>query len=580
MFISLTFLLLFITPTNSRPNNYFTNETTRANESNETLPMLLTDDSSNVAIQRDNDVELIGRGSVDLILMDRTLDVKIDLYRCKGPVKFCYSSLDKNGKAASLCGNGFCGFDFYGRDTDVDLMGLKDLLKSNLDQECEQIRMKRVETSYCGQNAASCEPLTGEGDKKITIIVQEASSNCHPLIKNARIYYPPTTTTSTSLPSTKSPSETSNASTEWYIWVIIGVVFGLLIGIIIAIFGCWKKQICLFQKKSEAKKRITMTDTVDPQIITKAEDAPKRTTITDTVETGIVTKVEDFPELKLDPKPESKPEAKPKTKTTEEIAPPPKAAKKSKKKPKKSKKAKKQKTPVKKDTKDDPIPLEAPFVDVVDLVTLSKEPDSVATPPPPPPQVASSGRPLSEKEQQLFDEDYYTPKKMKLIKSTSSKSGASNRKSIGSRPIVIKMKLEPHYSSLRRWKYSSMEDGKWKEFEQHYKVDPKKKPLDVEVSLLSGYIGDIFVTINRLIQESETSLKEKGAEFRGNGKAAKKFPESVYKYLEDPETPEYIRYTAMGSEIENGVFLDETEFGLYSLSALLLIGFTTSIPDK
>uniref|UniRef100_A0A914Q420 Uncharacterized protein n=1 Tax=Panagrolaimus davidi TaxID=227884 RepID=A0A914Q420_9BILA len=142
------------------------------------------------------------------------------------------------------------------------------------------------------------------------------------------------------------------------------------------------------------------------------------------------------------------------------------------------------------------------------------------------------------------------------------------------------MKLEPHYSSLQRWKRSALEESKWKEFKQHYKVDPAKKPLDVEIYLLTGYIGDVFTTINRLIEESQTALKEKGAEFRRNGKARKKFPASVYEYLEDSETPEYIRYTAMGSEIGKAVFLDETIFRQYSLSALLLIAFTTSIPEK
>uniref|UniRef100_A0AC35EUD0 Uncharacterized protein n=1 Tax=Panagrolaimus sp. PS1159 TaxID=55785 RepID=A0AC35EUD0_9BILA len=36
----------------------------------------------------------------------------------------------------------------------------------------------------------------------------------------------------------------------------------------------------------------------------------------------------------------------------------------------------------------------------------------------------------------------------------------------------------------------------------------------------------------------------------------------------------------MGFKIRNGVFLNETKFQQYSLSALLLIAFTTSIPDK
>uniref|UniRef100_A0AC35FCI2 Uncharacterized protein n=1 Tax=Panagrolaimus sp. PS1159 TaxID=55785 RepID=A0AC35FCI2_9BILA len=318
------------------------------------------------------------------------------------------------------------------------------------------------QTSYCGAYDASCKPFIY--GKRITIIVEEI--NCPTFIKNAKIYYPPTTST-TSLPSTKSvaPSETSEGSNEWYIWVIFGVAFVLLIGIIIAIFVS-----------------------------------------------------EDVPELKLDPKPETKPKT-----PAEEIAPPPKAAKKSKKKTKKSKKEKKQKTPVKKDTVDDLIPLEAHVVYAADVVTPSMEPDSVVPPPPPPPpppQIKSSGHPLKcLTPEQVLDEDYYSPKVIRWIKSRSSKSGASNRKSIDPPPIIIKnviMKLEPHYASLQRWKKSALEESEWKEFEH---------------------------------KESQATLKEKGAEFRRNGKAAKKFPASVYQYLEDSKTPEYIRYTAMGSEI-------------------------------
>uniref|UniRef100_A0A914PLG7 Uncharacterized protein n=1 Tax=Panagrolaimus davidi TaxID=227884 RepID=A0A914PLG7_9BILA len=83
MFFSLAFLLLLFAATNSRPNNFFTNETIiRTNESNETLPLFLTGDSSNVAIQSGEDVQLTGPGTVDLILMDRNLDVDIDLNKC------------------------------------------------------------------------------------------------------------------------------------------------------------------------------------------------------------------------------------------------------------------------------------------------------------------------------------------------------------------------------------------------------------------------------------------------------------------------------------------------------------------
>uniref|UniRef100_A0A914P7P4 Uncharacterized protein n=1 Tax=Panagrolaimus davidi TaxID=227884 RepID=A0A914P7P4_9BILA len=86
MFFSLNFLLLFLTATNSRPNNYNGNETiNRANESNQSLPIVLTADSSNGAKQIGTDVQLTGYGySVNLTLAYDLLDVKIDLNNCIG----------------------------------------------------------------------------------------------------------------------------------------------------------------------------------------------------------------------------------------------------------------------------------------------------------------------------------------------------------------------------------------------------------------------------------------------------------------------------------------------------------------
>uniref|UniRef100_A0AC35EUK9 Uncharacterized protein n=1 Tax=Panagrolaimus sp. PS1159 TaxID=55785 RepID=A0AC35EUK9_9BILA len=186
----------------------------------------------------------------------------------------------KNDEAALHCGNGFCGFRVDGDNMKIDLMDVH-VLKMSLDNPCLPIRMEQTVTSYCGEYAASCKPFIV--DKRITIIVvEDVSSTCPTYITNAKIYYPQTTT-STSLPSSKSSTQTatSEASNEWYIWVIIGVAFVLLIGIIIAIFVCWKKQICVFKKKTEAAK--------------------KRTTIMDTAESGgIVRKAEDIPEPKLE----------------------------------------------------------------------------------------------------------------------------------------------------------------------------------------------------------------------------------------------------------------------------------------
>uniref|UniRef100_A0AC35GNM6 Uncharacterized protein n=1 Tax=Panagrolaimus sp. PS1159 TaxID=55785 RepID=A0AC35GNM6_9BILA len=248
-FLSLNCLLLFIAATNSKPNNYYANET---------VPIVLKADSSNIAKQNGTDVQLIGRGSLNLILASGFLEVGLNWFNCIGLVRFCYSSLEKKDNASLLCGNGFCGFEIEGTEKEILLIGRGHSHKMHF-QSCRPIQMKENETSYCGINVASCKPLIN--DNRITIKVHDASSTCQAVIKNATIYYPPTTSTSTtSLPSTKSvaPSETSEGSNEWYIWVIIGIALVLLIGIIIAIFVCWKKRICLFKKKTEEIDQISL----------------------------------------------------------------------------------------------------------------------------------------------------------------------------------------------------------------------------------------------------------------------------------------------------------------------------------
>uniref|UniRef100_A0AC34G1T5 Uncharacterized protein n=1 Tax=Panagrolaimus sp. ES5 TaxID=591445 RepID=A0AC34G1T5_9BILA len=514
-FFSIFFLfLLFITVANSRPNNYYlTNNETSSND----LLSDLSADSSNPSVSQisDDKVELIKFGDpVDLVLFDESLDVEIDLHNCDG-----------------RCPSNFCEFRVEGKRDKIDFITAKNILKIALDPTCDSIQLKRGITSYCGQRDLSCEPWLIDNDKKIRIIVKA---------KRSKIYVEPITTTS--LPTTKNSPAVSNASTGWYIWIIIVVgILLFVIGVIIGIVICWKKRLCIFKKDAEVKKKITFTDTANSTIITKEEDA-----------------------LKTDlPKPPPPP--KPTLKTSGEVPPPAskvakKSKKKSEKKSKKSGKVKKEKKDVKKDTVDDAqTPTSAPppsFIPVKSYI-------------PPPLRLA---------QEQVLEEDYYfrKPNKERLRNSKSlSKSNSSKTSFV--RQIerkTPKARLEPHYSSMKRNGIIMTE--KCKELERHYKVDTVKKPLDVEISLLTDYIGDIFATINRLIERSQTVLKEYGAEFDENGKA-KEYPSAVFDYLSDSETPEYIRFVAMASEVGHIIPVEDDQLKQYSISLLLLIGFTKSI---
>uniref|UniRef100_A0A914YJ86 Uncharacterized protein n=1 Tax=Panagrolaimus superbus TaxID=310955 RepID=A0A914YJ86_9BILA len=520
---SLIFLLFITVVINGRP----------------TLNNLSSDPSNTAAKQVSDDVvELIGPGApVELILLDGFLDVKIDLFNCLGLVKFCYSSLDENREAASLCRDNFCGFNVFGKFDEIELVRGKHILKSHLQQNCDAIRMNSIQTPYCGIYDASCKPFM-DNENKITIIVESIS--CPTFIQRAKIYVPPTPSSSLS-PSEPSSPDVADASTKWYIWIImVGVILLFIGGIILGIVFCWKKQLCCFEQKKEIKKKITISETVNSTLITKDENI---------LEANL---------------PKSPP--KPTQKTAEEIPPSPKAAtkdtKKVEKKAKKVEEEKKEKKIPKKETVDD-VPSSAPE-------TQSAPPAPVFSNIPP--------RPIITQEQ-ILEEDYSfrkPPKEWsKRIKNTSNSHSSKNSYGQVERNTP-KMQMEPHYSCMRR--QGLIMTQKYRELKKNYKVDAAKKPLDVEISLLTDCIGDIFVTINRLIEQSHAVLKERGAEFDENGKS-KKYPPSVFEYLSDPETPEYMRFVAMAAEIEEIIPVDDIHLKQYSISLLLFIGFTKSFPD-
>uniref|UniRef100_A0AC34GIR1 Uncharacterized protein n=1 Tax=Panagrolaimus sp. ES5 TaxID=591445 RepID=A0AC34GIR1_9BILA len=182
MFLSPNFLLFFLFITvavNARPNNYFL--TNNEASSNDSLLSELSSDSSNPSVQQisDDKVKLLDRGDgqpVDLILLDKSLDVEIDLKSCNGRVIFCYGSLDKNPVEDSICPNNFCEFRVDGREHEIDLIRVKNVLKIDLDRKCDAIHMIHGPTSFCGQSDKSCKPLI-DNDNKITIIVKAVE--CH-----------------------------------------------------------------------------------------------------------------------------------------------------------------------------------------------------------------------------------------------------------------------------------------------------------------------------------------------------------------------------------------------------------------
>uniref|UniRef100_A0A914Y3Q2 Uncharacterized protein n=1 Tax=Panagrolaimus superbus TaxID=310955 RepID=A0A914Y3Q2_9BILA len=184
---------------------------------------IISDSDGKYAIQFGNDVKLISRGPVELILTYNTLVVDVDIKSCIGKVLFCYDSSKTSNDAREPCGSfdGFCGFQLIGTEDKIQFTK-NEFLKDDL-EDCTPIEMKYPSTKYCGVGPVrSCNPkIDQDGRTKIEIV----NSECPVTIKNAKIYVPPTSTSSTT--SSLDSDSASNAGLQWYYWILI--VFGVLL---------------------------------------------------------------------------------------------------------------------------------------------------------------------------------------------------------------------------------------------------------------------------------------------------------------------------------------------------------------
>uniref|UniRef100_A0A914YLA5 Transmembrane protein n=1 Tax=Panagrolaimus superbus TaxID=310955 RepID=A0A914YLA5_9BILA len=297
------FLLCFIITVNSAP---LSNEL--SSPSNLYQNDLSSDSDSQHVIQYGNDVKLISPGSVELILTYRTLVVDVNIKQCIGKVLFCYESSKIENEAAKLCRNfdGFCGFQLIGTEDEIQFTK-NTFIKSKL-INCNSIQMMYASTYYCqGLAVKSCNPEIGaEGRIKIEI----SDVGCPVTIKNAKIYVPSATTSSTTSSILDSDSA-SNAGLQWYYWILI--VFGILL-IVFCGVGIW---ICVWKKNilSDCKKK-------------PANPVPVESIVSTTVTQEIKTvtkdeKTKEEPSPKVKPKPKTSKPKTPKPSTEPASAPAP-----------------------------------------------------------------------------------------------------------------------------------------------------------------------------------------------------------------------------------------------------------------
>uniref|UniRef100_A0A914YNX8 Uncharacterized protein n=1 Tax=Panagrolaimus superbus TaxID=310955 RepID=A0A914YNX8_9BILA len=207
-----------------------------------------------------------------------SLVVDVDLKRCIGKVLFCYNSSKPEIEAKKLCGSfdGYCGFQLFGTEDEIESVTTK-VFKKFL-KDCKPIEMKYPTAMYCGAGpVSSCNPaIDAEGRIKIEI----SDVECPVTIKNAKIYVPSATTSSTTSSNLDSHSA-SNAGLQWYYWILI--VFGILLIVFcgIGIWICvWKKNILSDCKKKSAKpvpveSIVSTTVTQEIKTVTKDEKEEK-----------------------------------------------------------------------------------------------------------------------------------------------------------------------------------------------------------------------------------------------------------------------------------------------------------------
>uniref|UniRef100_A0A914YQ28 Uncharacterized protein n=1 Tax=Panagrolaimus superbus TaxID=310955 RepID=A0A914YQ28_9BILA len=267
------FLLCFIITVNSAP---LSNEL--SSSSNFYQNYLISDSEEQHVIQYGNDVKLISPGSIELILTYKTLVVDVNIKQCIGKVLFCYNSSKIQREAQEICRNfdGFCGFQIIGTEDEIQFT--RNTYKKSILGSCKPIEMKYPAAMYCDAGLVlSCSPaIDAEGRIKIEL----SDAECPVVIKNAQIYVPPATTSSTTSSILDSDSA-SNAGLQWYYWILI--VFGILLIVFcgVGIWICvWKKNILSDCKKKSAKpvpveSIVSTTVTQEIKTVTKDEKEEK-----------------------------------------------------------------------------------------------------------------------------------------------------------------------------------------------------------------------------------------------------------------------------------------------------------------
>uniref|UniRef100_A0AC34FNM9 Uncharacterized protein n=1 Tax=Panagrolaimus sp. ES5 TaxID=591445 RepID=A0AC34FNM9_9BILA len=272
--------------------------TEKMNGSYDDIREELAADQSTHGMQIDNDVQLVGYGNISIELKYDQLKFQFCSAGCLGKrVTVCYDAENIVSSLTHGCGPNQCRFQASVSEatpnSPSNFLWFESNPKPFVDKICETATMESPEATLSFTPLTpplSCEPLKRDRNV-VNIYVKDVPSGCILKVMNAKIWYPPTPSSTTQTSEIDTTEDSSKAETT--IWIILGVLFFF---IVIGIFGfgiyccCFKKEkkaVGIFDEKPkeivlEENKKILETQKINvASDFVKTEEAKKEKKETD-----------------------------------------------------------------------------------------------------------------------------------------------------------------------------------------------------------------------------------------------------------------------------------------------------------
>uniref|UniRef100_A0AC34G3P8 Uncharacterized protein n=1 Tax=Panagrolaimus sp. ES5 TaxID=591445 RepID=A0AC34G3P8_9BILA len=232
-----------------------------------------------VAVPDVNDVQLVGYGNISIELKNDELKFEFCSDGCLGrKVTVCYDAENIVSSLTHGCGPNQCRFQASVSEATPNSPSNQLWFESNpkpfVDKVCETATMKSPKAALSfppSTPALSCEPLKRDRNV-VNIYVKDVPSGCRLKVMNAKIWYPPTPSSTTQTSEIDTTEDSSKAETT--IWIILGVLFFL---IVIGLLGTGlvkarkEKKETVKEKPSKQKQE----EVVKPKV-TKAAPVPEK----------------------------------------------------------------------------------------------------------------------------------------------------------------------------------------------------------------------------------------------------------------------------------------------------------------